>query len=110
MIAEAVGLGLSNHRTKSPNTEGVTFQHQLLVKWVMVPASLFDPSSRSYCSLSSAQNSLTRSCLVCYWSEQTWAGFAWWEGGNTHITCSPSSDAMTLEEAEHRNLIHWHKP
>lgn len=100
MIGEAVGLVLSNHRTKSPNTEGVTFQHQVLVKWFVVPSSCFDPSSRSYCSRSSAQNNLTHSGSVCYSSEQTWVGFAWREGGDTRITCSPSSDATILENGK----------
>lgn len=73
MIAGAIALVPLNHRTRSPNT----FQHQVLMKRVVVPSYHFDPFSRSYCSRSSAQNSLSHACSMYYWAEQSWGGFAW---------------------------------
>jgi len=77
-IAEAVGLVPSKHGAKSPNTEAVTFQYQVLVKQVVVPSSHFNPASENYCSCSSAQNPKSRgvgavglSHSSYYWSEWT---------------------------------------
>lgn len=107
-IAGAIGLVPLNHRTRPPSAEGDTFQHQVLMKRVVVPSYHFDPFSRSYCSRSSAQNSLRHACSIYYWAEQSWVGFAWVGGRDAHMSCSPSSNATTLEKGESRARVSGH--